>query len=258
MKVGVDNSKLHGELYAPPSKSYTHRAITIGSLSHQSTIHRPLLSADTEATIRACEMFGASIEKKNNKLEINGIDGAPHVPEDVINVENSGTTLRFMTALATLTDGVTVLTGDRSVRTRPNGPLLKVLQNLGVDVFSTRNNGRAPLVVKGGLKGVVAPILLSDSRVEYTSFPSANRVSAVMEFIIVIHRYKLPKSCVLSETTINYRRGIYVYKVYNTYRKRKTKIIKRLINTPRSEATGQGTTEQKGRLVTVPVPSGTR
>ncbi|ADI73797.1 3-phosphoshikimate 1-carboxyvinyltransferase [Methanohalobium evestigatum Z-7303] len=158
MKVGVDNSKLHGELYAPPSKSYTHRAITIGSLSHQSTIHRPLLSADTEATIRACEMFGANIEKKNNKLEINGIDGAPHVPEDVIDVENSGTTLRFMTALATLTDGVTVLTGDRSVRTRPNGPLLEVLQNLGVDVFSTRNNGRAPLVVKGGLKGAITKI----------------------------------------------------------------------------------------------------
>lgn len=158
MKVSIDKSELRGELYAPPSKSYTHRAISIGSLSSQSIIHRPLLSADTEATIRACEMFGATIEKKNNDLVIKGVDGAPEVPDDVIDVANSGTTLRFMTTIATLTDGVTVLTGDHSVRTRPNGPLLDVLHSLGVEAYSTRNNGRAPLIVRGGLKGAITKI----------------------------------------------------------------------------------------------------
>jgi 3-phosphoshikimate 1-carboxyvinyltransferase len=153
MRVSIDKSSIKGEVFAPPSKSYTHRAVTLAALSKESTIRRPLISADTLATVRASEMFGASVEREEDKLIIHGIDGKPNVPEDVIDAANSGTTLRFMTAVAALTDGITVLTGDASLRTRPNGPLLEVLNRLGVKACSTRGNERAPLVVKGGLKG---------------------------------------------------------------------------------------------------------
>lgn len=158
MKVAVGRSKVGGEVFAPPSKSYTHRAITIGFLSKECVVHRPLLSEDTKATIRACEMMGASITKKDDSLIIKGVNGVPKVPDDVIDVGNSGTTLRFMTAVSSLVDGVTVLSGDSSLRTRPNGPLLDVLRDLNVDVFSTRNNGCAPLVVRGGLTGAIVKI----------------------------------------------------------------------------------------------------
>ncbi len=158
MKVTVNKSKIYGELYAPPSKSYTHRAITVAALSHKSIIHKPLLSADTMATIHACEMFGAHIERHNDDLIIRGVDGKPGVPDDVIDVANSGTTLRFMTAVSALADGITVLTGDSSIRTRPNGPLLEVLNDLGVEAYSTRNNTCAPIVVRGGLKGAIVQI----------------------------------------------------------------------------------------------------
>jgi len=153
MRVSIDKSSIKGEVFAPPSKSYTHRAITLAALSKESIVRRPLISADTLATVRASEMFGASVERKEDKLIIYGINGKPNVPEDVIDAANSGTTLRFMTAVAALTDGITVLTGDASLRTRPNGPLLEVLNRLGVKACSTRGNERAPLVVKGGLKG---------------------------------------------------------------------------------------------------------
>jgi 3-phosphoshikimate 1-carboxyvinyltransferase len=158
MRVSIDKSSIKGEVFAPPSKSYTHRAITLAALSKKSIVRHPLISADTLATIRASEMFGASIEREENKLIIQGVNGKPNVPEDVIDAANSGTTLRFMTAIAALTDGITVLTGDSSLRTRPNGPLLDVLNNLGVKACSTRGNERAPLVVKGGLKGQNASI----------------------------------------------------------------------------------------------------
>jgi len=158
MKVSVGVSVIHGEVQAPPSKSYTHRAITMAALSRESIIQRPLISDDTLATLKACEMFGANIQKKNGDLIINGVDGVPHVPEDVIDVANSGTTLRFMTAVAALTDGVTVLTGDSSIRSRPNGPLLNVLNCLGVEAYSTRNNDCAPLVIRGGFKGAITQI----------------------------------------------------------------------------------------------------
>ena len=97
--------------------------------------------------------MGLRLKERRTDLIIHGVNGKPNVPEDVIDAANSGTTLRFMTAVAALTDGITVLTGDSSLRTRPNGPLLEVLNRLGVKACSTRGNERAPLVVKGGLKG---------------------------------------------------------------------------------------------------------
>lgn len=158
MKVSVGISNVSGELFAPPSKSYTHRAITIAALSNECVIHRPLLSADTLATVRASEAFGATIEKMEDKLVIRGVKGKPITPDNVIDVANSGTTLRFMTAVSALTDGVTVLTGDNSIRGRPNQPLLNVLNKLSVEAYSTRDNGCAPLVIRGGLKGAITMI----------------------------------------------------------------------------------------------------
>ncbi|MDY0386898.1 MAG: 3-phosphoshikimate 1-carboxyvinyltransferase [Methanolobus sp.] len=158
MKVSVSTSKINGEVFAPPSKSYTHRAITIAALSDECVIHRPLLSADTLATICACEALGATIEKTEDKLHISGVNSKPLIPNDVIDVANSGTTLRFMTAVSALTNGVTVLTGDDSIRGRPNQPLLDVLNKLSVEAYSTRGNGCAPLVVRGGLKGAITMI----------------------------------------------------------------------------------------------------
>ncbi|SDF26901.1 3-phosphoshikimate 1-carboxyvinyltransferase [Methanolobus vulcani] len=158
MKVSVSTSKVNGEVFAPPSKSYTHRAITIAALSDDCVIHRPLMSADTLASIRAAEALGASIEKYEDRIHVKGVNGKPHVPNNIIDVANSGTTLRFMTAVSALTNGVTVLTGDSSIRNRPNQPLLDVLNKLGVEAYSTRGNGCAPIVVRGGLKGAITTI----------------------------------------------------------------------------------------------------
>src|SRR5512136_207432 len=156
MIARVQRSLLSGEVYAPPSKSYTHRAILITSLGQGGSIKRPLLSADTRATISASQAFGAEIAI-NQEIEIKGVSDRPQTPDDVIDVLNSGTTLRFCSAVAALTDGA-VLTGDTSIRSRPNEPLLSALNDLGVDAFSIRGNGKAPLVVKGRMKGGVAKL----------------------------------------------------------------------------------------------------
>lgn len=156
MIVSVDRSEVKGTVFVPSSKSYTHRAIAIAALSSSTVrIRRPLLSADTESTIRAAVALGASIERTSaaagNELIVTG--GYPATPDDVINVANSGTTLRIMSAVSSLCDGTTVLTGDGSIRKRPNGPLLEALGKLGGHAFSTRDNGCAPLVISGRLTG---------------------------------------------------------------------------------------------------------
>lgn len=152
MIVSVSRSSISGTVCAPPSKSYTHRAVLITALSDSGRVHRPLISADTRATISACKAFGAGVDLREDALEIQGVSGAPRTPENVIDVLNSGTTLRFMSAVAALTDGA-VLTGDSSIRSRPNGPLLRALNELGAEAFSIRGNDRAPLVIRGRLRG---------------------------------------------------------------------------------------------------------
>ncbi len=153
MKLTIQKSDIKGTVNAPPSKSYTHRAIAIAALSKKATVNNPLLSEDTKATIRASEAFGAVVEPKKDSLIIRGFDGKPTIPDNVIDVANSGTTLRIMTAVASLVNGATVLTGDASIRTRPNTPLLNALNDLGAEAFSTRSSGMAPIVVRGKMRG---------------------------------------------------------------------------------------------------------
>jgi 3-phosphoshikimate 1-carboxyvinyltransferase len=153
MNFVIQRSEIKGTVNAPPSKSYTHRAIAIAALSKKVTLKNPLLSEDTRATIRASEAFGAGIEHKKDSLVIKGFDGKLKTPDNVLDVANSGTTLRIMTAVASLAEGATVLTGDASIRSRPNTPLLNALNDLGAETFSTRNNGMAPIVVRGKMRG---------------------------------------------------------------------------------------------------------
>ncbi len=154
MNVTLAPSSLRGTATAPPSKSYTHRAILASGYAEQATVRDALWSADTRATARAVELFGGTVDRADDgTLEVDGFDGDPEVPADVIDCDNSGTTMRLVTAAAALADGTSVLTGDESLRSRPQGPLLDALTDLGADAASTRKNGQAPLVVSGPLSG---------------------------------------------------------------------------------------------------------
>ncbi len=146
---------LSGSVSVPPSKSYTHRSVLMASLAASdrrgkgSRIRNPLLSRDTNATVDACVAMGAEMARREGVLVIRGT--RPRVPDDVVNVENSGTTLRFMTSAFSLAqEGYVVLTGDSSIRRRPMQPLLEALGQLGVQAWSSRGNGCAPVIVKGG------------------------------------------------------------------------------------------------------------
>jgi len=157
MDVTIGRSALAGTAAAPPSKSYTHRAVLAAGYADTATVRDALVSADTKATMAAVEAFGGTVERDADAgtaaLDIEGFDGSPAVPDDVIDCENSGTTMRLVTAAAALADGTSVLTGDSSLRSRPQGPLLDAVGQLGGEAESTRGNGQAPLVVRGPVSG---------------------------------------------------------------------------------------------------------
>ena len=150
-KIVVSKSSLFGNVICPPSKSYTHRAIFISSLAKgNSQIINPLMPRDTIASIDACRAFGTKIKKTDKGLIVSG-NSTLKIPDDVINVENSGTTMRFVTAISSLLKkGHVIITGDDSIRKRPMGPLLSALQQLGVNSYSATENDKAPIIVQGG------------------------------------------------------------------------------------------------------------
>ena len=151
MKCKVEKSKISGEIVCPPNKSYSHRAIFLAALAGKnSTVENVLLSADTNATIEACKNFGADIEIKNSSIVVkNSIKIGTKVPE--INTENSGTTMRIASGIASLFSNEIILTGDSSLQKRPMQPLLDALTSIGAECSSTEGN--PPIKIKGKVKG---------------------------------------------------------------------------------------------------------
>ncbi len=154
MLLRVNNSKVSGRVKLPGSKSHTIRALFIAGLADgTSEINQPLVSGDASSAIEVCKGFGANIEVFDKKYIVKGFAGVPKVPDDIINVGNSGTSLRFAVATAALCEGFSVFTGDYQIRKRPLNPLIVSINDLGGMAVSTRNNGMAPVVVKGRAKG---------------------------------------------------------------------------------------------------------
>jgi len=155
MQLVCRKSRLHGQVVIPGSKSHTIRAVAIASLAEgESTIEAPLSSADTLAAVSAYRALGAEIETTPDVWRVRGTGGRLRVPDDVINVGNSGTTLRIVVgSCSLLREGLAVVTGDDQIRRRPVAPLAQSLNELGANVTSTRGNGMAPVVVTGRLRG---------------------------------------------------------------------------------------------------------
>jgi len=154
MELHVHPSSLSGSVAIPGSKSHTIRALLVGSLAEgTSRILAPLDSDDTSACVAACRAFGADIGTGGDAWTVTGVGGRPTVPDERVDVGNSGTTLYLTMGTAGLVDGWTVFTGDRQIQSRPAEPLLDALRQLGCQAKSKLDNGCAPLVVRGPMRG---------------------------------------------------------------------------------------------------------
>ena len=156
MELTATKSTFRGRVAIPGSKSHTIRAVALASLADGSSeIFCPLSSADTLAAVGAYRQLGAEIDtSESNCWRVKGTAGALRAPGGIVDVANSGTTLRFALGSAALLDrGAAVFTGDEQIGSRPMGPLLESLNDLGADCFSTQGNGKVPVVVRGRLSG---------------------------------------------------------------------------------------------------------
>ncbi|MEM1958414.1 MAG: 3-phosphoshikimate 1-carboxyvinyltransferase [Candidatus Nitrosocaldus sp.] len=180
--VEVKRSRIDGSIVCPPSKSYTHRAIVISSLvddGKASIIRNALLARDTNATIHGCRVLGSYIELDDEDSSNSSSSNSSNSDASMrrgrmlivhgrreftigyreIDAENSGTTIRMLSAVSSLVkEGSTLLYGDASLNRRPMQPLLDALNQLGVQCRSLAY-GTPPLLINGGgMKGGEARI----------------------------------------------------------------------------------------------------
>jgi len=158
MKLIVQKSRLKGQVSIPASKSHTIRAVAIASLAPgQSFIRSPLASEDTKAAVACYRALGAQIDDTSapNLWKVRGTGGKVTPPREIIDVLNSGTTLRIAMGSAALAEPgrTTTFTGDAQIQSRPIGPLMESLGQLGAKCKSIKNNGKAPVEVTGKLIG---------------------------------------------------------------------------------------------------------
>lgn len=148
-------SNIGGVVKAPPSKSYSHRAVILAALAKgTSKLYDMLYSEDTLASIRVCEALGAQINQTDEYLEVVGTGGKLHNSSKTpIDLANSGTTLRLMTSISALSDNEVTLTGDDSLKTRPMGLLMNALKSLGINTKSLNDNEKAPILIEPGYDG---------------------------------------------------------------------------------------------------------
>ncbi len=151
MKALISKSEIKGRVAAPSSKSYTIRGLMCAALANgESRILNPLGSDDTEAAEDVLAKVGVRIIRNENLWRVSG--GNFQAPESDLYCRESAATLRFMTAIGSITPGRCRLTVPPSLAVRPVMPLVQALRQLGVDC-SYREEEMAVIVNGGSLKG---------------------------------------------------------------------------------------------------------
>jgi 3-phosphoshikimate 1-carboxyvinyltransferase len=157
----IDNP-IHASVRPPGSKSITNRALVCAGLAEGiSTLIGALDSEDTRVMIGGLRRLGIEVESEDagQTLTVRGAGGAIPARSADIFCANSGTTIRFLTALVTLGHGDYRLDGIERMRERPIGDLIDSLIQLGAHVKSEAGNGCPPVLVRAdGLPGGAATI----------------------------------------------------------------------------------------------------
>ena len=140
---------LNAAVSVPGSKYIANRLLIICALANGNSILKNVPeNDDINNSIKSLEQFGIKIEKNNGTLKIIGTNGKLKSPKNEINVGDSGTLLRFITAFSAIAKGNTKITGSKRIQERPILELLNSLNDLGIKFNS--KNGNAPLTINGG------------------------------------------------------------------------------------------------------------
>lgn len=149
---------LKGIIKVPGDKSISHRSVMFGALAQGTTeVTNFLQGADCLSTIRCFRQLGITIENNPEAEQVlvrgKGLHGLCK-PSEVLDVGNSGTTMRLLSGILCGQGFDTSLTGDESIQRRPMGRIMAPLSLMGADIKSRKDNGCAPLDINSSKNSV--------------------------------------------------------------------------------------------------------
>ena len=161
MEIKATRHNLSGSVIVPGSKSHTIRALILASMADgTSVIRNPLPSADCLSTAAALPLIGAEVDLNlseegtpGTQWVVHGAGKNIHLPDDVVNVGNSGSLLYFLSPIAATFKGISIFTGDESIRKRPVAHVADALNQIGARACTAvpGHNG-CPLIIEGPVK----------------------------------------------------------------------------------------------------------
>ncbi|MBJ8006395.1 MULTISPECIES: 3-phosphoshikimate 1-carboxyvinyltransferase [Bacillus cereus group] len=154
--VGRKNS-LNGKIVVPGDKSISHRSVMFGAIAEGTTkVSNFLLGEDCLSTITCFQKLGVQIEQSGNDVTIYG-KGLANLqePKEVLDVGNSGTTIRLMLGILANTPFHSTIIGDASIGKRPMKRVTDPLSKMNAQIDGRENGQYTPLSIRGGkVKGM--------------------------------------------------------------------------------------------------------
>jgi len=144
---------LNGTVTVPGDKSISHRAVMMGSIAEGETLIKNFLTGEDCLSTMKCFMeLGVTFDGPsdgNLKVYGRGLHGLKE-PGKVLDAGNSGTTMRLITGILSGQNFFSVITGDRSLTSRPMGRVITPLTKMGAQIAGRKGNTMAPLGIRGG------------------------------------------------------------------------------------------------------------
>jgi 3-phosphoshikimate 1-carboxyvinyltransferase len=130
----------------PGSKSYTNKALVLAALTKGTvTLTNALDSDDTQAMVTCLQTLGIHVQHVGTTLTITSDITAVQPQDYLLDANLSGTTIRFITALACITPGTKTITGAQGLKKRPIGDLVDALRQLGAKISYEEKEGYPPI-----------------------------------------------------------------------------------------------------------------
>lgn len=145
-------SSLKGELHIPGDKSISHRSVMFGAMAEGKTVIKNFLpGADCLSTIACFRKMGVEIEQNGSDVTVRGkgLDQLAE-PAELLDVGNSGTTIRLMLGILAGRPFHSTVAGDESIAKRPMKRVTEPLRKMGAKIDGRAGGEYTPLSVRGG------------------------------------------------------------------------------------------------------------
>jgi 3-phosphoshikimate 1-carboxyvinyltransferase len=169
VKLKTNINRLNGKIEIPGDKSISHRSVMFGAIAHgETTVTNFLPGEDCLSTISCFRKLGVRIVEENGRLRIfgKGFEGLTE-PSEVLDVGNSGTTIRLLMGILAGRPFFSTLAGDQSIARRPMTRVTGPLKQMGAIIDGRKDGDYTPIAIRGGnLKSIHYQLPVASAQVK--------------------------------------------------------------------------------------------